>query len=171
MAFTGAPRASTTRQQPPRAARLQPQPQHGEWLETHEAILPPPVQPQSELAGAGASQVWAQAVAGGGARGGGARAGGGSNLAHKYRGVCKHSSGRFQANLRVKGKLLHLGRHVTPEAAARAFDRASLFVRGEDAAKTNFPAADYNAWLTATKVCSSRCRTACPPARVQPQLS
>ena len=170
MAFTGAPRASTPRQQPPRAARLQPQPQHGEWLETHEAILPPPVQPQSALAGAGASQVWAQAVAGGGARGGGARAGGGSNLAHKYRGVCKHSSGRFQANLRVKGKLLHLGRHVTPEAAARGFDRASLFVRGEGAAKTNFPAADYNAWLTATKVCSSRCRAACP-ARVQPQLS
>lgn len=69
----------------------------------------------------------------------------------KYRGVCRHASGRYQANLRVKGKLLHLGRHRTPEDAARVFDRAALFARGAKQAKTNFHPADYQVWLQAVQ--------------------
>ena len=68
-----------------------------------------------------------------------------------YRGVYRHASGRYQADICVKGKRLYLGCHRTPEDAARVFDRAALFARGAKEAKTNFDPADYQEWLQAVQ--------------------
>ena len=49
-----------------------------------------------------------------------------------FKGVGWHKRiGKWQASVRVDGRLVHLGYHATPEAAARAYDAAALEHHGE----------------------------------------
>ena len=43
----------------------------------------------------------------------------------------------------MQGKDVNLGRHVSEDAAAKAYDRAAICARGKDAAKLNFDLSDY----------------------------
>ena len=43
----------------------------------------------------------------------------------------------------VQGKDVNLGRHISEDAAARAYDRAAICARGKEAAKLNFDIAQY----------------------------
>lgn len=47
----------------------------------------------------------------------------------------------------VQGKDVNLGRHISEDAAARAYDRAAICARGKEAAKLNFDIADYESEL------------------------
>jgi len=42
------------------------------------------------------------------------------------------------------GKDVNLGRHVSEEAAAKAYDKAAICARGKHAAKLNFSLNDYS---------------------------
>lgn len=42
------------------------------------------------------------------------------------------------------GKDVNLGRHVSEEAAAKAYDKAAICARGKHAAKLNFLLTDYS---------------------------
>ena len=44
----------------------------------------------------------------------------------------------------VMGKDVNLGRHVSEEAAAKAYDKAAICARGKHAAKLNFLLTDYS---------------------------
>lgn len=55
-----------------------------------------------------------------------------------YRGV-RRSNGNWVAAIRCAGTARYLGTYDTPEAAARAYDRANLELKGEFA-RLNFPA-------------------------------
>ena len=44
----------------------------------------------------------------------------------------------------VLGKDVNLGRHVSEDAAAVAYDKAAICARGKQAAKLNFSLSDYN---------------------------
>jgi hypothetical protein len=58
----------------------------------------------------------------------------------RFRGVSfSRSSGRWVANIRVGGRQKFLGRYAVEEDAARAFDKASLKLRGLDAALNFHP--------------------------------
>ncbi len=46
--------------------------------------------------------------------------------------------------LQVLGKDVNLGRHVSEEAAAKAYDKAAICARGKHAAKLNFSLTDYS---------------------------
>ena len=56
-----------------------------------------------------------------------------------YRGVTRHSCGRWQAAICVRGERRYLGLHSSPEEAARAYDLAAVAAFGEYA-RPNFPA-------------------------------
>lgn len=47
----------------------------------------------------------------------------------------------------MQGKDVNLGRHISEDAAARAYDRAAICARGKEAAKLNFDIADYESEL------------------------
>ena len=47
----------------------------------------------------------------------------------------------------VQGKDVNLGRHVSEDAAARAYDKAAICARGKEAAKLNFDISDYESEL------------------------
>lgn len=47
----------------------------------------------------------------------------------------------------MQGKDVNLGRHVSEDAAAKAYDRAAICARGKDAAKLNFDLTDYQSEL------------------------
>lgn len=47
----------------------------------------------------------------------------------------------------VQGKDVNLGRHVSEDAAAKAYDKAAICARGKDAAKLNFEIGDYESEL------------------------
>lgn len=55
-----------------------------------------------------------------------------------YRGVAQLSSGKWQAQIKVNGRSIYLGSHVTAEDAAKAYDAAARSHFGEFA-NTNFP--------------------------------
>lgn len=55
----------------------------------------------------------------------------------RYKGVCRRSA-NWEARIRVRKQLIHLGMHVTEEGAARAYDAAAIRYFGEFAA-LNFP--------------------------------
>lgn len=55
-----------------------------------------------------------------------------------YKGVKKACKNRFEAHLRINGKLTYLGMHATVEDAARAYDNRS-FSEFKDLSKLNFP--------------------------------
>jgi len=58
-----------------------------------------------------------------------------------YKGVYEYGKRRtnqFQADIRVKGKTIHLGWYETQEEAARAYDKAALKYYGAFAC-INFP--------------------------------
>lgn len=55
-----------------------------------------------------------------------------------FKGVSMMPSGKWKAQLIVENKVRYLGCFVTPEEAARAFDKAAREVRGEFA-RLNFP--------------------------------
>jgi hypothetical protein len=58
----------------------------------------------------------------------------------KYKGVCFDKiTGRWASYIRVNGNQIHLGRFVSEEDAARAYDAAALDTFGEFA-RLNFPA-------------------------------
>lgn len=57
-----------------------------------------------------------------------------------FKGVSPDSKGKYQAAIGHKGKMIHLGRFVTPEEAARAYDKAAIDIQGEFA-YLNFPGA------------------------------
>ena len=48
------------------------------------------------------------------------------------------------AYLQVSGKDVNLGRHVSEDDAAKAYDKAAICARGKDVAKLNFPVGDYS---------------------------
>ena len=48
------------------------------------------------------------------------------------------------AYLQVSGKDVNLGRHVSEDDAAKAYDKAAICARGKDVAKLNFPIGDYS---------------------------
>ena len=50
----------------------------------------------------------------------------GSKKEVKYKGVSKRKSGRFQANIRIDGKLQNIGTFDTAKKAARAYDHAAM---------------------------------------------
>jgi group I intron endonuclease len=57
----------------------------------------------------------------------------------KYKGVCwdkKHK--KWKANIKHKGKKIHIGLYTNEEAAAKAFDLKAVDLRGDEA-KLNFP--------------------------------
>ena len=61
----------------------------------------------------------------------------GSKKKVKYKGVGKQGSGRFQAQIRIDGKLQGFGTFDTPKEAAEAFDRAAIQA-GRPTSKLNF---------------------------------
>ena len=49
-----------------------------------------------------------------------------------FKGICWHKrEGKWQANIRLQGRLQHLGYFTTPEAAAEAYDAAAIRHFGE----------------------------------------
>lgn len=46
--------------------------------------------------------------------------------------------------MQVLGKDVNLGRHVSEEAAAKAYDKAAICARGREFAKLNFSIDDYS---------------------------
>ena len=61
----------------------------------------------------------------------------GSKKEVKYKGVVKTKSGRFQAAIRIDGKIQGLGMFDTAKKAARAYDRAAMQA-GRPPTKLNF---------------------------------
>lgn len=55
----------------------------------------------------------------------------------KYKGVSKRSNGRFQAKIRLNGKLIYLGSFIDETEAAMAYDEAAIELFGEYA-RPNF---------------------------------
>lgn len=55
-----------------------------------------------------------------------------------YKGVWTERDGRIKACIRVEGRTIHLGTHVSQEAAAMAYDEAARRLFGEFA-RLNFP--------------------------------
>ncbi len=53
------------------------------------------------------------------------------NVKSGIKGVKLHSSGRYQARIKVKGKLLHLGTFFCKEAAAKRYAQAAAYYFGE----------------------------------------
>lgn len=67
------------------------------------------------------------------------------SFSSKYRGVSWHSqTGKWKAQIKVLGKDVNLGRHISEEAAAKAYDKAAICARGKQQAKLNFSLDDYN---------------------------
>ena len=64
------------------------------------------------------------------------------NRSSIYCGVSKALRGRWEAQVRNKGKLHSLGGYKDEEMAAKAFDMAVIKLRGKDA-DTNFPPEEY----------------------------
>lgn len=73
-----------------------------------------------------------------------------------YRGVSWHpQTRRWKAQIKVGGKDVNLGRYVTEEEAAQAYDRAALNARQLGGAKLNFPLDTYQAelpWLLSGEI-------------------
>jgi hypothetical protein len=63
--------------------------------------------------------------------------------ASKYRGVSRHSSGRWAAIIGHQYRTIHLGVFVVEEDAAEAYDKAARRLHGK-AAKVNFPSSASN---------------------------
>lgn len=59
-----------------------------------------------------------------------------------YHGVAALKNGKWQASLRHRGRLIHIGTFTSPEEAARAYDRRAIELHG-DGAKLNFPREEY----------------------------
>lgn len=59
-----------------------------------------------------------------------------------YRGVTRTRNGKFQAQIRYDGKLMHLGTYDREEDAADKFDRKAFELRGTHT-QFNFPARVY----------------------------
>lgn len=54
-----------------------------------------------------------------------------------YKGVSLHKDGKYQASIRIEGKLKHLGLYETPREAALVYDNYAKQYRGQYA-RTNF---------------------------------
>ena len=90
-----------------------------------------------------------------------------------YRGVTLHPSGRYEARIGVPGsKHIYLGLYSDERAAAAAYDRALVRLRGRNAA-TNFSIGDYKAEMADYHVMQGKLLTEDPrfaSIQEQPQL-